>query len=73
MNFDFSVSYMDCQKCGERVNCDKCENKLTDKLLGMAEFDQVELNIANKRITGVAAVEDEDDILDALEEVGLFS
>lgn len=73
MKFDLTVNYMDCQKCGERVNCDKCDAKISSRLLAMDEFDKVELNITKKHISGVASVSDMDDVLDALEEVGLFS
>lgn len=72
MDFRYNVSFMDCQKCGERVHCDTCEEKLITKLNHTGLFASLDLNIANKLVSGKTADADEDDILDALEEVGLF-
>ena len=60
MNYQFHIQYLECQKCNARVNCDGCSEVIKAKLANMYDVQNVEINLS------------EDDLLDCLEEVGVF-
>ncbi|MGN1249059.1 MAG: hypothetical protein ACI4XW_03195 [Candidatus Spyradocola sp.] len=67
----FSFTYPACQSCAQRVNCDRCEALLRQRLLALPGITAAELFMAQKWLAVVSSLE-EDALLDALEDLGLF-
>jgi hypothetical protein len=64
--------YTSCQKCTQRVNCDKCENKISKKMNLFSNLENFLINIPRKEISFEIGHEKEDDVLDYLEDMGVF-
>ena len=72
MLYTFSVTYMACQSCTAKIRCDECETRLEEALMRLNGVHGASLQMAKKELL-IDAAQDEDDLLDALEDLGLFT
>ncbi len=72
MPYTFSVTYMACQTCQSKVHCDECEARLEEAMMRLSGVRSASLQIAKQELL-VNAEQSEDDLLDALEDLGIFA
>ena len=72
MRLNYSFSYLDCQGCHARINCDKCEEKVTAALLRYREIEKADISMTAKKISIETSCPYENLILDIMEELGIF-
>lgn len=68
---EFAISYYGCQKCTERVNCDRCKEDLEEKLLRDSNIRHVDIQMGPKRMVLDSRLE-ADELEELLEEYGIF-
>lgn len=68
---EFAISYYGCQKCTERVNCDRCKEELEEKLLRDLNIQHVDIQMGPKRMVLDSRLES-DVLEELLEEYGIF-
>lgn len=68
---EFAISYYGCQKCTERVNCDRCKEELEEKLLRDPDIRHVDIQMGPKRMV-LDSLLGADELEDLLEEYGIF-
>lgn len=68
---EFAISYYGCQKCTERVNCDRCKEELEEKLLRDSNIRHVDIQMGPKRMVLDSRLE-ADELEELLEEYGIF-
>lgn len=68
---EFAISYYGCQKCTERVNCDRCKEELEEKLLRDSNIRHVDIQMGPKRMV-LDSLLGTDDLEELLEEYGIF-
>lgn len=73
MNHQFTISYLTCQSCTAKIHCDDCAAELREKLLRRADINTVEIDIPARFLQLQASSLDEDDLLDLLEDIGIFA
>ena len=72
MTYTFKISYISCQTCHAKVHCDECEKRLEDAIMRLSDVHGASLQITNKTLL-VAGQMDEDTLVDALEDIGIFA
>ena len=72
MTQTYRFDYLPCRTCHAKVNCGVCENGMRNSLRQYSFILSTEIIIQQKLITVEADTDDEDEIIDALEEAGLF-
>ena len=73
MKFEFAFSFLNCQSCSAKIHCEECRDNLEERLKKMPGINHISIDIQNKRLAVESASMDEDDLLDALEEVSIFA
>ena len=68
---EFAISYYGCQKCTERVNCDRCKEELEEKFLRDPDIRHVDIQMGSKRMVLDSPLES-DVLEELLEEYGIF-
>ena len=71
MEFMYGVTYMKCQTCDAKIHCDRCSKELEESLMRSWAVESVKLDM-NKKLVYITG-EDEDDLLDALYDLGIFT
>ena len=71
MTYTFKISYISCQNCQAKVHCDECEKRLEEAIMRLSGVHGASLQIANKTLL-VDGQMDEDTLVDALEDIGIF-
>lgn len=46
-----NFTYLDCQKCNERIHCDDCEARLTEVLLRITGIQSADIQMARKHLS----------------------
>lgn len=72
MTYTYSITYLPCQICNARIHCDHCEGQLEKSIMRISGVRGASVQIAKKSLL-VDAATDEDTLLDALEELGIFT
>ena len=72
MAYNYSVTYVKCQQCHAKIKCDQCDAECSQRILALPGVTGVQLNLMRKTLTVEGSI-DEDDLLDELEEFGLFA
>ena len=67
----YAFTYLDCQKCKERIHCDHCEKRLTESLLRIRGIRSADIQMATKCLS-VDTDQDADTLEEALEDLGIF-
>ena len=67
---EYEISYLKCQSCTAKIHCEACAAELTERL--MKDGVKAAIDIPN-RSAHIETTMDEDDLLDLLEETGLFA
>jgi len=70
MNFNYTITYLKCQSCTAKIHCEACADEIRERLL--KEGVQAAVDIPG-RAARIEAGMDEDDLLDLLEEIGVFA
>ena len=66
-----NISYYKCQSCASRVNCHICDGDLMGEIQ-KAGAGEVSVNMLAKQISLDPAGLSEDDVIDILEDLGIF-
>ncbi len=72
MTATMKITYIACQTCHAKVNCGECEKRLEEALMRLQGVRGASIQMAQKQVM-VDADMDEDDLLDCLEEIGIFA
>lgn len=72
MNHSYDISYLACQSCTAKIHCDACSATLRERLLGRPGVAAAEVDVS-KRSLLISTSMDEDDLLDLLEDIGIFA
>lgn len=72
MTFNHSFSYLKCQSCHKRTECEQCQAQIERMLLRLDGVKSVCVNIVQKQMTLDAGGADPDDIEELLEDAGIF-
>ncbi len=72
MRFDYSLSYFECQSCTSRIHCKDCVKKLYSALERF-KLAPIEADIEKSSLSVDMDEDMEDDVIDALENVGFFA
>ena len=71
MTYTFKISYISCQNCQAKVHCDECEKRLEEAIMRLSGIHGASLQIAIRTLL-VDGQMDEDTLVDALEDIGIF-
>jgi hypothetical protein len=69
-HMNYTITYLKCQSCTAKIHCDACADEIRERLLG--EGVKAVIDIPN-RSAAIETAMDEDDLLDLLEEIGVFA
>ena len=69
---EYAFTYLACQSCTAKIHCEKCAAELQERFLKEDGVDAIAFDIPNKKLS-VQARLDEMDLLDLLEEAGIFA
>lgn len=73
MKLEYNISFLNCQACTAKIHCDACGETLSERLGKEGGLSQIEIDIPNRHLSLQADGWDEMDLLDALEEIGIFA
>ena len=68
---EYTFAYHKCQSCTERINCDRCAEKLTEELLLEPDILSTEIQMGTKHLKITSAL-DIEPLEAVLEEHGIF-
>jgi hypothetical protein len=71
MTYTLKVSYVGCQTCHARVNCDECEKRLEEAMMRLQCVHGASLMLPRK-ILLIDADQTEDELVEQLEDLGIF-
>ena len=71
MTHQFSFSYMGCQTCQARVNCEECEKRLSRMLMRLEGVDGAAVQMGKKQLA-IDGTQDRDALEEILEDLGIF-
>lgn len=71
MTYTFPITYMACQTCKSRVNCDDCESCLESAMMRISGIHGASVQMAKKELLIDTAL-DEGQLADCLEDLGVF-
>ena len=71
MTESYDITYLPCQTCRERVNCDQCARLLEQALMRVEGVRGAAIQMATKQVF-VDADMVENDLLDCFEDIGIF-
>ena len=66
-----NFTYLDCQRCSERIHCGDCESRLRDVLLRISGIQSADIQMARK-VLSVNTQMDTDEVEEILENLGIF-
>lgn len=72
MNYSYDISFLTCQSCTAKIHCDDCSATLRERLLGRPGIQAAEVDVSKRRLL-VSTDMDADDLLDLLENLGVFA
>ena len=73
VDFVYDFSFVNCQSCSAKIHCEDCGTNLEERIAKTPGVERVSIDIQNKRIHLSTNGLDEDELLDFLEEVGIFA
>lgn len=72
MDYNFSFTYLTCQTCKARIHCSECEDAIKQTLQKTHNIHTNTISIPKRTIELSSDQYSEDDILDILEDLGIF-
>lgn len=72
MTLRYTFTYLPCQSCTQRVNCEACQTEISQMLMRVHGIQQLDVYIARKAMTVEFADIDSGIIEDILEDAGVF-
>lgn len=73
MKLEYAITYLACQSCTAKIHCEKCAAELTERLQKQRGVSDVQIDIPVRRMSLQADGLDEMDLLDMLEDAGIFA
>ena len=73
MKLEYAITYLACQSCTAKIHCEKCAAELTERLQKQRGVSDVPIDIPARRMSLQADGLDEMDVLDMLEDAGIFA
>ena len=70
MNYSYTITYLKCQSCTAKIHCEDCAAEIQERLLKDGVKGVVDIP---NRSACIATDMDEDDLLDLMEEIGVFA
>ena len=49
MTLRYTFTYLPCQSCSQRVNCEACQTEISKMLMRVHGIQQVDVNIAGRQ------------------------
>ena len=71
MTYTLKVSYVGCQTCHARLNCDECEKRLEEAMMRLQGVYGASLMLPRK-ILLIDADQTEDELVEQLGDLGVF-
>lgn len=71
MTYTLPITYMACQTCKSRVNCDDCESCLENAMMRISGIHGASVQMAKKELLIDTAL-DEGQLADCREDLGVF-
>ena len=72
MKHEYEITFLNCQSCSAKIHCDDCAATLKERL-ALRGMREIEIDIPKKQLSLVAEDMDEFDLLDLLEDLGIFA
>lgn len=73
MVYSFTYTFMECQSCTAKIHCEECGQKVSDTLKKQEGIHIISQDGKKKELTVETESMDEDDVLDILEDAGIFA
>ena len=73
MKLEYAITYLACQSCTAKIHCEKCAAELTERLQKQRGVSDVQIDSPARRMSLQADGLDEMDLLDMLEDAGIFA
>lgn len=73
MKLEYAITYLACQSCTAKIHCEKCAAELTERLQKQRGVSDVQIDIPARRMSLQTDGLDEMDLLDMLEDAGIFA
>ena len=73
MKLEYAITYLACQSCTAKIHCEKCAAELTERLQKQRGISDMQIDIPARRMSLQADGLDEMDLLDMLEDAGIFA
>ena len=73
MKLEYAITYLACQSCTAKIHCEKCAAELIERLQKQRGVSAVQIDIPARRMSLQADGLDEMDLLDMLEDAGIFA
>lgn len=73
MKLEYAITYLACQSCTAKIHCEKCAAELTERLQKQRGVSDVQIDIPARRMFLQTDGLDEMDLLDMLEDAGIFA
>ena len=71
MTYTLKVSYVGCQTCHARLNCDECEKRLEEAMMRLLGAHGASLMLPRKVLL-IDTDRTEDELVEQLEDLGIF-
>lgn len=71
MTYTLKVSYVGCQTCHARLNCDECEKRLEEAMMRLQGVHGASLMLPRKVLL-IDTDRTEDELVEQLEDLGIF-
>lgn len=72
MVYSFQYTFLECQSCTAKIHCEECAQKVTDTLEKQADLCILSLDMKKKELSVETERMEEDDVIDILEDAGIF-
>ena len=72
MTRNYTITYLSCQACSQRVHCEQCQEQIAEMLLRIRGVQSAQVNMAAKTMHIEFEGIDADDIEEILENAGVF-
>lgn len=73
MKLEYAITYLACQSCTAKIHCEKCAAELAERLQKQRGISDMQIDIPARRMSLQADGLDEMDLLDMLEDAGIFA
>lgn len=73
MQYEYDFRYLTCQSCNAKIHCEECAQTLSERLEKNSGISKVSFDMPNRRIAIQTEGMNEMDLLDVMEDIGIFA